>query len=170
MSFLRDVLYGMRLVRRNPGFYLLAIVIISLGVGATTAIFSLIDGVLLNRLPYRDSARLAVIWSDFSQLGGNNRAFTAPAMFFDWRGRSRSFESMAAFVNTNRTFTALAQPITPLTHEVTPDFFDVAGVQAFRGRTFFPEEGLAGKDNVALISYSLWHSAFAGAESTIGSS
>src|SRR5579885_1243534 len=130
MSFARDLFYGFRLCRRNPGFYLLAVLIISLGIGATTAIFSLIDGVLLHPLPYRDSGHLAVIWSDFSRLRGNGRAFTAPAVFFDWRESSRSFEGMAAFTSTNRTFTAFDQPITPLVHEVTPNFFDVAGIQA----------------------------------------
>src|SRR5215471_630541 len=125
MSALRDLTYGLRLFRRNPAFYLLGVLIISLGIGATTAIFSLINGVLLNPLPYRDAARLAVIWSDFSRLRGNSRAFTAPALFFDWRDRSRSFDGMAAYVGTNRTFTAVDQPISSLTHEVTPNFFDV---------------------------------------------
>jgi putative ABC transport system permease protein len=170
MPFLRDLSYGLRLFRRNPAFYLLGVLIISLGVGATTAIFSLINGVLLNALPYRDSRRLTVIWSDFSRRNGNNRALTAPALFFDWRDHSRSFESMAAFVQTNRTFTALDQPVTSLTHEVTSNFFDVAGVHALRGRTFLPGEGLPGKDGVALISYSLWRSEFAGSESVVGSS
>jgi putative ABC transport system permease protein len=165
-----DLLYGFRLLRREAVFYLLSALIISLGVGATTAIFSLIDGVLLSPLPYRDSTRLAVIWSDFSRLRGYNRALTAPALFFDWQHRSRSFESLAAFVNTHRTFTSFDQPVTLLTHEVTPNFFNVAGVQAFRGRTFLADEGLSGKDDVALISYSLWRSVFAGAESTVGSS
>ena len=170
MPFFRDLVYGVRLFRRRPGFYLLGVLIISMGVGATTAIFSLIDSVLLNPLPYRDSARLAVIWSDFSRLRGNNRAFTAPAIFFDWRDRSRSFDGMAAFVNSHRTFTAFDQPLAPLTHEVTPDFFNVMGIHAFRGRTFLPDEGLPGKDDVALISYSLWRSAFGGSESVVGSS
>jgi putative ABC transport system permease protein len=148
---------------------LLGVLIISLGIGASTAIFSLIDGVLLNPLPFRNSARLAVVWSDFSRLRGYSRALTAPALFFDWRERSRSFAGMAAFVNSNRTFTSFDQPITPFTHEVTPNFFDVAGVQAFRGRTFLRDEGLPGKDGVALISYSLWRSAFGGSESTVNS-
>src|SRR5215467_9670084 len=146
MPFWRDLSYGIRIFRRNPGFYLLAVLIISLGVGATTAIFSLINGVLLNPLPYRDSARLTVIWSDFSRQNGSNRALTAPALFFDWRDRSRSFEGIAAFVSTNHTFTALDQPVTSLTHELTPNFFDVAGVQALRGRTFLADEGLPGKN------------------------
>ena len=77
---------------------------------------------------------------------------------------------MAAYVGANRTFTMLDQPITSLTHEVTPNFFNVAGVQAIRGRTFLPDEGLPGKDGVVLISYSLWRSAFAGSESAVGSS
>src|SRR5690242_19147181 len=102
MAFLRDLSYGLRLFRRNPTFYLLGAVIISLGVGATTAIFSLINGVLLNALPCRDSERLTVVWSDFSRLKGSNRALTAPALFFDWRDRNRSFEGMAAFMGANR--------------------------------------------------------------------
>lgn len=166
----RDLQYAFRLFRRSPAFYLLVVLILSLGVGATTAIFSLIHGVLLNGLPYRDSGHLTVIWSDFSRQKGATRALTAPALFFDWRERSRSFESMAAYVGTNRTFTALDQPITSLTHEVTPNFFAVAGVQAIRGRTFLPDEGVPGKDGVVLISYSLWRSAFAGSESAVGSS
>ena len=170
MPFFRDLSYGFRLVRRSPAFYLLGVLIISLGVGATTAIFSLIQGVLLNPLPYRDSEHLTVLWSDFSRQKGANRALTAPAIFFDWRERSRSFESMAAYAGTNRTFTALDQPITSLTHEVTPNFFDIAGVPAFRGRTFLPDEGLPGKDAVVLVSYSLWRSVFAGSESVVGSS
>jgi putative ABC transport system permease protein len=170
MPFLRDLSYGFRLFRRSPAFYLLGILIISLGIGATTAIFSLINGVLLSALPYRDSGRLTVIWSDFSRQKGANRALTAPALYFDWRERSRSFESMAAYAGSNRTFTALDQPVTSLTHEVTPNFFEVAGVAAFRGRTFLPDEGLPGKDGVVLISYSLWRSAFAASESVVGSS
>ena len=170
MPFVRDLVYGLRLLRRNPGFYLLGVAILSLGIGATTAIFSLIDGVLLNPLPYRDADRLAVIWSDFSRLRGNARALTAPALYFDWRERSHSFAEMAAFVNGNRTFTAFDQPVTPFTHEVTPNYFEVAGVRAFRGRTFLADEGLPGKDNVAVISDSLWRSVFGGSESTVGAS
>jgi hypothetical protein len=77
---------------------------------------------------------------------------------------------MAAFVYTNPTFTALDQPITPPAHEVTPNFFNTLGVQAFRGRTFLADEGLPGKNDVAVISYSLWRSVFGGAESAVGSS
>ena len=165
IPFFRDLLYGLRLLRRSPAFYLLGVLILSLGIGATTAIFSLIDGVLLHPLPYRDPARLAVIWSDFSRQGGNSRALTAPALFFDWRDRSRSFDSLAAFTYANPTFTALDQPITPPAHMVTANFFDTMGVTAFRGRTFLADEGSPGKDDVAVISYSLWRSVLGGAES-----
>jgi len=169
IPFFRDFLYGLRLLRRSPAFYLLGVLILSLGIGATTAIFSLIDGVLLHPLPYRDPARLAVIWSDFSRQGGASRALTAPALFFDWRDRSRSFDSLAAFTYANPTFTALDQPITPPAHMVTANFFDTMGVPAFRGRTFLADEGLPGKDDVAVISYSLWRSVLGGAESAVGS-
>src|ERR1051326_9011385 len=92
MPFLRDLSYGFRLFRRNPGFYLLGVLIISLGVGATTAIFSLINGVLLKPLPYRDSGRLTVIWSHFSRQNGAKRALTAPALCGEGPERSRSGE------------------------------------------------------------------------------
>jgi putative ABC transport system permease protein len=170
MPFLRDLAYGLRLLRRNPGFSFLAILIISLGVGATTAIFSLIHGVLLTPLPFRDSARLAVVWSDFSRQRGSSRALTAPALYFDWRERSRSFSGLAAYANAHRTLTAFDQPVAPVTHEVTPNYFPLLGVQPLRGRAFLPDEGRPGKDGVALISYSFWRSVFGGAESVIGSS
>ena len=159
-AFGRDLAYGVRVFRRGPGFNLLAVLIIALGIGSTTAIFRLIDGVLLNPLPYRDPDHLAVLWSDFSHAGANGHAYTAPGIFCEWRDRATSFSAMAAFRNTNRTFTALDQPLTPLTHEVTDNFFDVLGVQAVRGRTFLPGEGLAGKDGVAMVSYALWRTAF----------
>jgi len=168
-DLLRDAVYGCRLLRRNWGFSLLGVWIVALGIGATTAIFSLIDGILLNPLPYREPDRLAVIWSDFSRFGGNRKAFSAPADYFDWKERNRSFQDMAAYFNTNRTLTALDQPLTPLTHEVTANFFDVAGVRAFRGRTFAKGEDVPGRDQVAMISYSLWRAAFGGAESVVGS-
>ena len=74
---------------------------------------------------------------------------------------------MAAFANTDRTLTALDRPVTLFAHEVTPNLFDVAGIQAFRGRTFLPDEGLQGKDDVALISYALWRSTFGGDSDTL---
>jgi putative ABC transport system permease protein len=77
---------------------------------------------------------------------------------------------MAAFTNTDRTLTALDRPVTLFAHEVTPNLFDVAGIRALRGRTFLPDEGLQGKDDVALISHSLWRSTFGGSESLVGAS
>ena len=167
---LRDVLYGIRLLRRSPAFTSLAAAIIALGIGAATAIFSLIYGVVLNALPFRDADRLMAIWSDFSKSGGNRRAYIAPADYFDWKERSRSFTAMTAYRNTNRTFTALDQPVTPLAHEVPADYFDVLGVQALRGRTFVAGEDRSGPDSVAVISYSLWKSLFNGSEDAIGKS
>jgi putative ABC transport system permease protein len=146
----------------------LAVLILALGIGANTAIFSLIHAVMLNPLPYKNPGNLCVLWSDFSKSGGNRRAFSAPGNYFDWRDRSRSFQSLTAYAIANRTFTALDQPITPLTHEVTANYFDVLGVSAFRGRTFLPGEDQPGHDRVALISHSLWVSAFGASDVAIG--
>lgn len=104
---LRDVFYSIRLLRRSPAFTSLAAAIIALEIGAATAIFSLIYGVVLNALPFRDADRLMAIWSDFSKSGGNRRAYTAPADYFDWKERGRSIAAMTAYRNTNRTLTAL---------------------------------------------------------------
>jgi len=168
---LRDVPYSIRLLRRSPAFTALSAAIIALGIGAATAIFSLIYGVVLHALPFRDADRLMAIWSDFSKNGGGGRrGFTAPADYFDWKERSRSFAAMTAFANTNRTLTALDQPVTPLAHEVPADYFDVLGVRALRGRTFVAGEDRPGPDDVVVISCSLWKSIFNGSEDVIGKS
>uniref|UniRef100_Q02D62 Permease n=1 Tax=Solibacter usitatus (strain Ellin6076) TaxID=234267 RepID=Q02D62_SOLUE len=171
MSFLlRDVLYGVRLLRRSPAFTSLAAAIIALGIGAATAIFSLLYGVVLNALPFHDADHLMAIWSDFSKGGGNRRAYTAPADYFDWKERSRSFTGMTAYRSTNRTFTALDQPVTPLAQEVPADYFDVLGVTALRGRTFVAGEDRSAPGSVAVISYALWQSLFDGSDDVIGKS
>jgi hypothetical protein len=133
-SILRDVSYGLRLFRRNPTFSILAALILALGIGANTAIFSLIHAVILNPLPYKNPGNLCVLWSDFSKSGGNRRAFSAPGNYFDWRDRNSSFQSLTAYALANRTFTALDQPITPLTHEVTASPRTAPARQACRTR------------------------------------
>jgi putative ABC transport system permease protein len=124
--------------------------------------------VVLNALPFRDADRLMAVWSDFSKSGGNRRAYTAPADYFDWKERSRSFAAMTAYRNTNRTLTALDQPLTLLANEVPANYFDVLGVQAVRGRTFVAGEDQAGTDRVVVISHSLWRSVFNGSDDVIG--
>jgi len=167
-AIFRDVSYGLRLFRRNPAFSVLAALILALGIGANTAIFSLIQAVILNPLPYKNPDNLCVIWSDFSKSGGNRRAFSAPGNYLDWRDRNTSFQSLTAYSNTSRTFTALDQPVTPLTHEVTANYFETLGVSAFRGRTFLPSDGQPGHDRLAIISHSLWVSAFGASDAAIG--
>jgi hypothetical protein len=148
----RDVRYAARLLRRAPGFTAIALVTLALGIGANTAIFSVLNAVLLRPLPYADPDRLVMIGERGPDGSAGNVGYTT---FLDWRDRSRSFESMAAFANTDRTLTALDRPVTLFAHEVTPNLFDVAGIRALRGRTFLPDEGLQDKDDVALISYAL---------------
>ncbi len=165
---LRDLRYGWRILRKNPLFSVVAITVIGLGLGANTAIFSVINGVLLNPLPYRDPQRVVMLWWDVSRIGGVPRGPVAPADFLDWKERSQSFEGLATFRNDSLTFTALDQPVTPLTHSVTANYFDVLGVQAFRGRTFVAGEDQSGHDRVAIISHGLWQSAFGGSDAVVG--
>ncbi len=172
MHFLfRDIPYTARLLRRSPAFTLLAISIIALGIGAATAIFSLIYGVVLNDLPFRNPDRLMTVWSDFSQTGGGGRrGFTAPADYYDWKERTQSFAAMTAYAGTNRTFTALDPPVTPIAHQVPANYFDVLGVNAIRGRTFAAGEDRDGSGSGVIISHTLWKSIFNGAEDAIGKS
>ena len=142
----RDLSFSLRLFRRNPGFTTLSVLILGLGIGATAAIFSLIYGVLLNPLPYRDPDRLVVIWSDFGKFGGGAARLYRTGRLFRLAGTQPQLRGHGARTcNTNRTFTALDQPVTPLTHHVvTANYFDVLGVRAFRGRTFRRGRGPAG--------------------------
>ena len=167
-TVLRDLRYGLRQLRKNPLFSMMAIAVIGLGLGANTAIFSVINGVMLNPLPYRDPQSVVMLWWDVTRAGGVQRGPVAPADFLDWKERSRSFEGLAAFRNDSLTFTGLDQPVTPLTHSVTANYFDVLGVRAYRGRTFVTGEDRAGQNHVAIISYGLWQSAFGGVDSVVG--
>ncbi len=167
-AILRDIRYSFRLLRKSPLFTLIAVLVIGLGLGANTLIFSVINGVLLNPLPYRDAERVVMIWWNASKSGGLQRASSAPADFIDFEQRSRSFSSMSAFRNDSLTFTGLDQPITPLTHSVTANYFDVLGVRPFLGRTFLPGEDRKGYDQVAIVSYSLWQSSLGADASRVG--
>src|SRR5258706_6344762 len=152
-TLLRDFSYSFRLLRKNALFSAMAIVVIGLGLGANTLIFSVINGVLLNPLPYRDPGRVVMLWWDASRsTGGSQKSSAAAADFLDWKERSQSFESMAAFRNDSLTFTGLDQPVTPLTHTVTANHFDVLGVKALKGRPFLTGKDRAGHDQGAMIS------------------
>src|SRR5215467_9216096 len=123
----------LRQLRQNPGFFLIAIATLALGIGANTAIFSAVEALLLRNLPYGDPTRLVIVWEDASFIGFAHNT-PAPANFVDWRAQNQSFTDMAALRYTNASFTGDRAPEQILGGFVTPNFLDVLQVQPMVGR------------------------------------
>jgi putative ABC transport system permease protein len=133
----------------------------ALGIGANTAIFSLVRAVLLRPLPFRDPARLVMVWEDASFIGFP-RNTPSPANYSDWKTRNEVFEEMAALESTTFNLTGDGEPQKVEAYQVTVEFFPLLGVKPAIGRVFFPEEGKVGSDKSAVISYKLWQSRYGG--------
>jgi putative ABC transport system permease protein len=162
-TLIRDLRYGLQMLLKKPGFTLIAVLTLALGVGANTAIFSVINGVLLRRLPYADPDRLVMIWED---PGGNPRNRVNPRNFADWSEQNQSFEQVAAIETGNVNLTGGAEPERIVYANVSPGFFSILRANAAEGRVFSPEEDKPGGASVAVISDSLWQRRF-GADPTL---
>jgi putative ABC transport system permease protein len=168
MSFvIADLRHGFRLVGRAPGFSIVAIATLALGIGANTAIFSTINDVLFRPLPYGDPERIVMVWEDVSYLGFP-RNTPAPANYLDWKGRNRVFTDMAATFGATASLTSGGPPEQVMGRRVTANFFGVLDVKPLAGRTFSEEEDRTGAP-VTVISYGLWQRRFGGNPSAVGS-
>jgi putative ABC transport system permease protein len=163
-----DVRYGARLLLRSPGFTAIAIGALALGIGANTAIFSAIDAVLIRPLPYRDAARLAVIWEDAS-FAGFPKNTPAPANFVDWRKQNQVFTDMAALRGIGGNLTGDGSPDFVFAERVTPNLFRILGVPALIGRTLTDDDDRAG-EKVVILSHRLWQRRYGGDRTIIGRS
>ena len=156
----QDVRYGFRTLRKSPGFTAVAVLTLALGIGGNTAIFSVIHGVLLEPLPFKDPARLYTLWERNLKMGYEQNP-PAAANFRDWRDHNTVFEQMAIF-DTSRTFN-LAGSSTPERVDgaaVSPGLFEMLGVAPALGRTFSSDEDELGRDRVVILSYGLWQLLF----------
>jgi putative ABC transport system permease protein len=163
----QDVKFALRILKKNPGFALVAVFTLALGIGANTAIFSVVSAVLLQPLPYRDSGRLLSI----SQVDRQSHIVGVPVShtkFVQIQEQSRTLESEAAYYTLSVTLTTQHDPEVVIGAHVSPSFFDVLGVHPARGRTFLSEEQKTGGPDVAIVSDAFWHSYFAGDESLLG--
>src|SRR6202158_1073811 len=142
MNFLLNLRYTFRQISKSPGFFAVAIAALALGIGANTAIFSAVEAVLLKPLPFAEPHRLMMVWEDASFVGF---AFNtpAPANYLDWRAQNRVFSDMAATRFETASLTGAGQPEQLSGKKVTPNFFDVLGVQPVVGRPFTAEEDKA---------------------------
>ena len=166
-SLIRDVRFAVRTMMKKPGFTAVAIIIMALGIGANTAIFSLVRAVLLRPLPFADPDRLVMVWEDASYVGFPKNT-PAPGNFADWRSRNDVFEAMAAFRFVDFNLTGDGPPDKIYAYGVTAEFFPVLGVQPALGRVFTAEEDRPEGGNVAIISYPLWQSRYGGDASIVG--
>ncbi|MEK6322864.1 MAG: ABC transporter permease [Acidobacteriota bacterium] len=165
----QDLRYGARMLLKNPGFTAVAILTLALGIGATTAIFSIVNTVLLRPLPFAEPDRLVMV-SGRNPQKGLSRTEVTPADWLDYRAQNRVFEGIAAFRTRRFTVSGQSEPELVDGALVSTDFFSVLGLEPFQGRTFQYEEGQPGHDRVALVSYALWQRCFGSAASPSGQS
>ncbi|MGB9467459.1 MAG: ABC transporter permease, partial [Candidatus Acidiferrum sp.] len=168
-TLLQDVRYALRILRSSPGFTAVAILTLALGIGANTAIFSVIDSVLLRPLPYRDPAGLVMLWENNSQHP-NPHNTVSPPDFLDWQSRNSVFTEMASIFDQHANLTGNGLPQEVVVQDVSANFFSVLGVNPIIGPGFTAENGLAGHDNVVVLSYGFWKERFAGDSAVIGKS
>ena len=161
-TLLSDIKYGLRLIIKNPVFSLVVVVALALGIGANTAIFSVLNAVLLKPLPYADSEHLVMMWQRFTGIGvPKDQNWTSPPEFSDVRRHQSSFSDIAAIQGTSFSILVGDTPERILGQFVSPSFFKLLGVEAFLGRTFSPDEEQQGKEAVVVMSHGLWQRRFA---------
>jgi putative ABC transport system permease protein len=166
-ELLQDLRYGVRTLRKSPGFAAVAVLTLGIGIGANTAIFSFVNGVLLKPLPYGEPERIVRVMEK-PPGGGTNGISTLN--YLDWEKDNTVFQYMAAQTDRTVTLTGVNEPVQLRGSRVSPRYFDIFGIKATLGRTFAVDEGQLGKDRVAVLSHALWDSQFGGDPSVIGRS
>ena len=162
----QDIHYGLRILRKNPAFTAIAVIALALGIGANSAIFSVVNAILLKPLPYKNPDQLVMIWEKATHLGFPKDT-PPPANFLDWRQQSTVFEGMAATSYRSFNLTGIGEPERLDGRRVSANLFDILGVKPIVGRTFVPEEDKPGT-KVVLLNESLWQRRFGGDPSVIG--
>ncbi len=159
---LNDVRYALRSLKNHPGFSAVVIVTLALGIGANTAIFSVVNGILLQPLPYANPDRVFTIWEDQSRRDGPAREWTSRSVFRVWRENTRSFAQMAAVSGFAPNLTGVDEPLGLVGELVTPGYFAALGVPPASGRAFLPEEEAPGRGRLVVLSHELWQRRFGG--------
>jgi putative ABC transport system permease protein len=167
-TLLQDLRYGARMLIKNPAVTVVAIIALTLGIGANTAIFSVVHSVLLRSLPYEDGERLAIVWEHRRSGKGNPQNVINLGNFFDWKDQNNVFSDMAAFFDRNVNLIGDGEPEEVSGQIVTTNLFNVVGVKPILGRTFAPDEGKPGQPDVIVIGYDLWQRRFGGDPAIVG--
>ena len=169
-DFAGDLRHAARTLARRPGFTLAAVLTLALGIGGTTAIFSLLRAVILEPLPYADPSRLVMLWEDGSRDGLPSDINPTPSNYVAWKAQTAAFDGMAAWDLGSTSLTGAGEPVRLQGFRVTHDLFDVLGVRPALGRGFAADEDRAGGARVAILGHGLWQSRFGGSAAIVGRS
>jgi len=169
---MQDIRYGLRILRKSPGFAAVAVIVLALGIGANTAIFSVVNAVLLRPLPYREPSRLMQVWHvpPPKNFPGMTMFSVSPANYLDWERQNDVFQSMAIYGFRSFNITGSEQPQALQASSVSHDFYSTLGVHPMLGRTFTGDEQQPGRSHVVILGYALWKSSFGGNPHIVGSS
>jgi predicted permease len=165
ISFWQDVRYGLRVLLKNPGFTAIAILTLALGIGANTALFSVVNAVLLNPLPFANPNELVAVYAKSPTFEESSIAYPN---FLDWQKDNHSFASLSAFRSDDYNMTGAGEPERVHTHMISAEFFTALAMQPLLGRAFRPEEDAVGAGPVAILSDGLWHRKFGSAQDVLG--
>jgi putative ABC transport system permease protein len=170
-TLIQDLRYGVRTLMKSPGFAFVAVLTLALGIGANTAIFSVVNGVLLRPLPYYEPERLVMVWADRpimqAQTGLPDFPVTV-ADFVDWRNQNQVFEHMAAMEGWRMNLTDGGEPESVIGLRASASLFPLLGARLAMGRAFLPEEDRAGADRVVVLSHGLWRQRYGADPKIIG--
>ena len=166
-QIIEDIRFGLRMLRKNPGFTAVALLTLALGIGANTYIFSVVDALLFRPVEFTDPGRIVALWERLP-ANGVDRNELSPANFLDWKAQNHVFDHIAAQGWWNANLGGVDHPEHLHGFLVTPDYFAALEAQPMLGRTFRDEEGTPGKDRVAMLSYALWRDHFASDPSIAG--
>jgi putative ABC transport system permease protein len=169
-DFIQDLRYGLRVLVKSPVFTIVAVLSLALGIGANTAIFSVVNGLLLQPLPYPEPERIVDVWHTPPQESFPGMAMfsVSPGNYLDWKSQNESFEAMAAYQGNVFSMSDGNTPTTVIGTRVSSEFFSVLRSTPSQGRTFVPEEEQPGRNQVVVLSYGLWQRAFGGDPNLIG--
>src|SRR5258708_8041967 len=165
-----DIRFPLRQFRKSPGFAAVAVVTLALGIGANTAIFSVVNGVLLRPLAFKDAVRLVRVWHvpPAKSFPGMPRFSVSAANYLDWERQNQVFEGMAIYTYHGFTFTGTDKPEQVGACAASSGFFSTLGVQPILGRVFSPEEDQPGRSNVVVLSHRMWQERFGSNPTIVG--
>ena len=166
-DFIQDLRFGLRMLSKNPGLTAAAVITLALGIGANSAIFSVVDTVLLRPLPYEDPDRLVMVWETNLSRGRDRNVVSVPN-FFDWRSASRSFEQMGAFSTYSVTYNGGDEPERVTAGSASVGFFSTLRAGAFMGRVFQDDDYSSATKDIVVVSHQFWQNRLASDPNVIG--